>query len=1703
MAEFNISRFKYIWKGVWASGLTFSKDDIVAVGGKAYVCLIGHIGSAISFDEDLNFVNQFNNPEPRWELLADGARWTGNWATNIKYNQNELVKYGATIYSCTIGHTSASTTVEGLATDLEKWEFVARTVQWRDQWVAARKYLLGDLISYNGLLYLCNEEHTAANIVNGLEFDQAKWTLVNDSDYWLDSWLAQTRYRKNDIVTYGGVVFRCTDGHTSGLNSLGIYGDSNYWETVYSNIEYKGDWISGTAYKINDIVKKGNSLWRATVNLGNSPSDFEETSWNLWLPGLGYENAWNSAVEYNQGDIVIYGGYSYINIIPNNQNTIPPENPAHWRILTTGYNYRDTFNLDTVYNTGDVVLYGGDLYLALENTKGTRPEHFTETVTYNVTVLETDAGNRYFLNDEETPSLTLVEGSTYIFDQTDVTNITHPIYFSTTQNGHHVSSYNYFTNGITYLIDDVEKTAEEYNTDFGTATTSRKIIITLGEIDTLQEVYIVCHNHIDMYGTSSVQLTRGNAWERLVYGQKWTNSWITDREYSRGDIAVYAGTPYICIAFHRADDSSLVRPDLDDGSFWNTLIQGCATNVLTTRGDIKTQVQGTVLGYPIGAPGNLGKVSPVLDYEWTGFEAVENVYFVATNGVDSDEAGSKAAPFRTIKAACDYIRADEITRTPATIFVSTGSFAEILPIKVPRNTAVVGDELRSTSVKPAPGYETSDMFHVRNGCGIRNMTLMGLSGTLEDPNQFFTRRPTAGAYVSLDPGEGPDDSVVWITNKSTYVQNVTTFGTGCVGLKVDGNLHNGGNKSIVANDFTQVLSDGIGVWVNGDARSELVSVFSYYGHIGYLAENGGTIRATNGNSSYGTYGCVAEGFLINEEPITANVNHRALDAQVDTVYALTDGIGAVGYTHTGQDYTEATFSISGTGVNANLKLGNRRVGCISELRLDGADDSTNSGGFGFRYDSNYAQTGGPTSITLASNYEVTADDIVGMRIQLIEGPGQGQFGYISAYDFSTRVATIQNRYGQSGWMHVMPGHPIAPIINESTRYVIEPNVDVPEPEYVFESVSHGSLKQITGVSSTDNLRIAIATGTDTVAYSENGGPWTNATLPEAGTWIDIDNDGIDFWAINSDGTVARSSNGTNWTFYNLPTASDYFKFTVAGDFYIVGRLNSGEILYTTTPGDVNSWTAVTIGTLTGVEFIEYINEKIYVANKDGEIYSSIDILDWTVESNPLTGNYKISSLASGSNVLVAAIYDTTNVSSSKYLFSLAIQDETISWNDGGNCKANEFVFQSTDEFYVSYSAGLFFAISSSGSINYSQDGYNWGVKTAVSGSYLGIQSTIHNNVNQFYILQATSTSTIPTITYGSTAVIRANITNQSIASFQILECGSNYSDSFFQQPDKEIFVFDPAKQVEVNFDIRITNNALSVPSILSRGIEYIRASGTLSGDGFADIYPLGAFVYVVNLTRIPGPGDTLKFATDDTSYSIQKIELITGVGPFSARLQVTPLIDRDVSPEHDDAINIRQRYSQIRLTGHDFLDIGTGNFNTTNYPGLYVFGYDFGEYNPKPNQEVVFNGGGRVFYTSTDQDGNFKVGELFKVEQATGVVTISATQFNLGGLEELILGGIVLGGTNAVIREFSTDPAFVANSDNIVPTQKAIRRYIDSRISSGGSNVNANTLVAGNVTVTGSSIDNRAGFPTTIKVPFKFDNGAVGEYLSLQYFARK
>jgi hypothetical protein len=145
------------------------------------------------------------------------------------------------------------------------------------------------------------------------------------------------------------------------------------------------------------------------------------------------------------------------------------------------------------------------------------------------------------------------------------------------------------------------------------------------------------------------------------------------------------------------------------------------------------------------------------------------------------------------------------------------------------------------------------------------------------------------------------------------------------------------------------------------------------------------------------------------------------------------------------------------------------------------------------------------------------------------------------------------------------------------------------------------------------------------------------------------------------------------------------------------------------------------------------------------------------------------------------------------------------------------------------------------------------------------------------------------------------------------------------------------------------------------------------------------------------------------------------------------------------------RIALTRVTGHDLLEIGTGSYADTNYP-KEIYGPSVNPFNEEG--EVVERDVGRVFYVTTDQFGNFKVGPYFKVDQGTGTVTFAASiaLSNLDGI------GFKRG---VPVAEFSTDSAFTDNATDTVPTENATRKYIERRlgISHSGAVVSSTEII--------------------------------------------
>jgi hypothetical protein len=227
----------------------------------------------------------------------------------------------------------------------------------------------------------------------------------------------------------------------------------------------------------------------------------------------------------------------------------------------------------------------------------------------------------------------------------------------------------------------------------------------------------------------------------------------------------------------------------------------------------------------------------------------------------------------------------------------------------------------------------------------------------------------------------------------------------------------------------------------------------------------------------------------------------------------------------------------------------------------------------------------------------------------------------------------------------------------------------------------------------------------------------------------------------------------------------------------------------------------------------------------------------------------------------------------------------------------------------------------------------------------------------------------------------------------------------------------------------------------------------------------GALLVLTNLTAIPAVRQGVSITGDALSYVVASVS-----GTYvdtTSTIVITLANNKPESSAAGTAVALRQRYSQIRVTGHDFLNVGSGgvasitaNGGTLLNPGTP----------PVPGQQVGEFDTGRVFSVSTDQDGNFRVGKYFAIDQGTGRATLDASAFDLSGLTSLRLGsiGAQLG---EAINEFSSDPLLTQNSNEKVSTQFAVKTYVDNKFVNNavfGNDVTVTNdlLVSNDVTVT-------------------------------------
>jgi hypothetical protein len=267
---------------------------------------------------------------------------------------------------------------------------------------------------------------------------------------------------------------------------------------------------------------------------------------------------------------------------------------------------------------------------------------------------------------------------------------------------------------------------------------------------------------------------------------------------------------------------------------------------------------------------------------------IEKVFYVAEDGVDTNDGKTLSTPFRTIKAAAIAASASLAANPGApvhrqSIQVKSGYYTEEAPITVPSNVSILGDDLRSVVVAPTTATSGSNLFLMNNGTYCYGLRLEGCKiDNLEDPRNGFFFAFAPNAYIVTSP---------YVQNCSAISTPADKFytpldsgsanplvGNGPGGMIIDDSVLNGYSplKSMIVDAYTQVAFNGIGICIRGRGYGQLVSFFTNFSRVGVYCIEGGHASLLNSNTTFGDFGLRSKGkrMLVKPDmsPVSASID---------------------------------------------------------------------------------------------------------------------------------------------------------------------------------------------------------------------------------------------------------------------------------------------------------------------------------------------------------------------------------------------------------------------------------------------------------------------------------------------------------------------------------------------------------------------------------------------------------------------------------------------------------------------------------------------------------------------------------------------------------------------------------------------------------------------------------------------------------------
>lgn len=1288
-------------------------------------------------------------------------------------------------------------------------------------------------------------------------------------------WSVSTTYEINDIVKYGGNVYVYTNiARTSG----NLPTNPAYWALMVEGFKFREEWASATQYRVGDGVAHGGVVYIAVADSqGQTPPN--ATFWSQFADGIQWEGTYDPLTLYQANDVVKYGAQAYIARQDTTGNL--PTNPAFWDTFVSGISAEGVYNAATTYVPGDLVAYGPHIYRCTAESVGNIPT--------NTNFFELFSTGNDFQG-------TWTSGGNYIIGQT--VRYGGNLYIALRNNN--------AADPTTSPLDwELYQTGISVKGNWATATFYVVNDIVNHGGNTYQ--CLVTHTSSNFDNDLGAVIPK---WQKFNSGVRYMGIWSTGTQYLKDDIVSESVSTYIATQDHVAGADFFID---NANGLWENFVVGASYVLPDTAGN-----NGKYLQTPDG-----------INYSWQFAGANDRIYYVSedsTSSADTPDHGQAIDyAFASLKYACDFINADLANRAPATIVVKDGTYREQLPIHIPPNVSIVGDGMRNCIIEPDTtndngfGVGISDdgvtpnnrstMFFVNTGTLVTGLLLRGMTGYV--PNGSDPTDPTGatigGVYFRLEPGA----TIV----KSPYIKDCSSFSTGGIGAIVDGSVVASGTAgSMVFHAYTNIHDGGIAFWIKDNGLSEIVSCFTYYCDIGYIATGGGKIRSLNGNNSYGTYGSVSNGFDTTEIPLNGYMYGDTITYDPSTL-ATSEGF-TVGDTITGV-----------------AKTGNRVVNSLS--------------------------IASQATVTTAEAHGLSDGDMISFT-NVNEAAWQSLLGDISQNDRRTWYADVLtpttfrlctnfdltnyfDTRALAGWGFVLVNFADATRSNPVRVTTTAPH-NFSNGEAITEITGVVGMTQLNG----NDYFVSVVDATTIDLYTDAG-----LTTPL---------NGVGFGAYVSGGTGTRTLTGTTLTPCDI----------------IVADQPEAEIA--------------------NIQTNLVVNHRLVINN------NRMGVAGQTIKVHVGPAEY----LQPGN----------------RYYFNNWID---LAFN---GYEQRQYIFEQNDVSNVGHPMYL---STTQGDIN-GANAYTTGVEYYLDG-----------------VLQASLSDYVTNFAAATAREVRLRIAlGASSSTPRLYMCCYVHAN----MGNGSIFVNAPSATAKERY-IGNTFYPFASGSTITAGDGQ---SATVAGD--ANSGQFGFSLVLGGLDEEPREGGSIQFTTgltfnpvdnagitqepnygqEDRSFIITTVSGWTpSTDPRIGGVATVTLSQekQNTSPTfYGQHFNIRYNYSQVRLTGHDFLSIGTGGKLTTNYPGTPTQAASQGN-------EVTENLPGRVYYVSTDQDGNFRVGNFFRIDQATGRATLDASAFDLSGLTSLRLGsiGAQLGES---INEFSADGLLSGNSNVAVPTEQAVKTYVDT-----------------------------------------------------------